>query len=301
MKLRPVPFTRASLTRGLQANHSLRGGFVFWFCLVGAVFLSLSPLAQATILLDTTGVTNQSATYVSGYADTNALGGSQFGTLFKTGSSSVTLSSVLFMIDGSYATGIDGTSDPLKVALYSNDSSSSYFVEALAVTPYGKVDATAVNHPGSQIGSFFSAVTSANPNPGSPSAFVWNAPVSTTLTPNTSYWLVLSSTDANDAYAPLVYGDPAGTAPTYTANLGFTLPTGSPTSASSTDSALFTASGLYDNAFTGVNAPANSWLSFPNQPLIFTLNGTLAGAPEPSKTLLLVLGCTGFWLRRRRF
>ena len=195
---------------------------------------------------------------------------------------------------------MDGSSQPLKVALYSNNSSSSYFVEALPVYPYGLVDPTAVNHPGTQIGSFFTAVTSGQPNPAFPSAFVWNAPASTTLSANTSYWLVLSSTDNIDAYAPFVYGSPTGTAPTYIASLGFSIPIGSASSASSTDSAIFTASGLYDDSFAGVDAPPDSWLSFPDQPLIFTLNGTLAGAPEPSKALLLMLGCAGVLIRRRR-
>ncbi len=266
--------------------------------------------AQAVTVLDNTAsytgqVTNGNETVipVSTYADTNFSNGfSAVGSSFTTGTSDLSLNSVTLLFDPE---SLIKTTDPsLVVSIVADTTATSYYENSTGtVTHTGPL-----SHPNTNVnivtnaiqgGTVLTASPSNNftthPNPtlaGTP--FTWVATGGLTLTASTTYWIVLTSTNANGYYS--VDADTTLNKPlaTFTTAGGWSVPTG--TTSSTVDFAEFTTlGGTYGT--NSVAVPAKSWLSLGNDPLFFSID---ASVPEPSKALLTFLGMLSLGMRRTR-
>ncbi len=275
-------------------------------------FVLLALPSQAITVLSNTGQFDTEASGdgpgtvwgypISTYADTQSLGGgAMIASSFKTGAGStkLQLDSISAMLGP--AVNITSGSAPLVVSIYSDSmvAGQSYFAD----TSFVKSLATSANasHPGTLLGTLSPhTVADARPNaPDDPgfATFQWDATGGLALTAGTTYWIVMSSTDSAGYYVPYVdIGNSIPAAP-FTTTDGWSVPTGTTFG----NAALYTITGNVDNLFpSGTNVPANSWMTIPNSPLFFSIDASVAGAPEPSKALLTLLGCAGLLSRRRR-
>lgn len=272
-------------------------------------FALLTSLSPAVTVLDNIGQFDAEAglghvgTFnISSYVDSQPGGAEKFATSFRTGSGSTMLQldsiSVLFGTAGD----INASSDPLVVSIYSNSTvaGQSYFSNtSLSVS---LADATSAPHPNTLLGTLSAHTTgAARPSapgdaPGGVAAFQWDA-TGLTLAADTTYWIVLSSTDSTGYYVPVFNNSGADSPGAFSTNDGWSVATGTTFG----DAGVYTATGNVDTGnVVGVDVPANKWMTFPNAPLFFSINASVIGAPEPSKTLLGLLGCAGVMARRRR-
>ena len=257
----------------------------------------LARPALAVTVLDNTGQYVSEGTFDTGInvstdADNNFSGGRGFqkaASAFTTGTTDLTLNSLTLLFNP--ATGINISSTALTVAIYTNSSTSGYFFNTSSDLLTGLYA-----HPGIQDGAALVAATSPKPNPATAgTAFTWNATGGLTLTANTTYWIVLSSTDSAGYYTPVADAHGSTSPASFTTAGGWSVPTGTNVQ----DFATYSIVGdNYAAAGNGVTQPANAWVSYANDPLFFSISATVT--PEPSKSLLGLLGCVSVLARRRK-
>lgn len=268
------------------------------FLLVFLVATLLALPAQAATVLDNTTqypTSNTSSWTVSDYADQTA-GYTKIASAFTTGASGATLNSVSLLLNPS--TNISLSSAALTVAIYSDSTALSYYLNNTSGVNFGNITKVAVSHPLSQIGLLSSTFSRPNPTFAG-TQFTYNSAAGITLAANTTYWIVLSSTDSSGYYSAAVDA-PRTTAPaSFTSGLTTDWSVRSGTTAASVDFAVFTNYATTQGA-NGTVPPANSWISSGNDPLFFKIDATVSGVPEPSKALLSLLGMLSLGLRRSR-
>lgn len=259
----------------------------------------LSPQAQAATVLDNTTqypTANTSSWTISDYADQNA-GYTRIASAFTTGASAATLNSVGLLLNPSY--NISLSSAALTVAIYSDSTALSYYLNNGTGLTNGYITKVAVSHPLVQVGLLTASGTT-RPNPTfAGTQFNYTSAAGISLTANTTYWIVLSSTDASGYYSAAVDASRTTAPASFTSGLTTDWSVRSGTTAASVDFAVFTQYATTQGA-NGTVPPANSWISSGNDPLFFKIDATVSGVPEPSKALLSLLGMLSLGLRRSR-
>ncbi len=285
----------------MQRFDTLMKQSPFLLLFLAATLLALP--AQAVTVLDNTTqypTSNTSSWTVSDYAD-RVVGYTKIASSFTTGASDATLNSVSLLLNPS--TNISLSSASLTVAIYSDTTALSYYQNNGTGLNNGNITKTAVSHPLLQMGLLSTTFTRPNPT-FSGTQFTYTSAAGIDLAANTTYWIVLSSTDASGYYSVAVDA-PQTTAPaSFTSGLTTDWSVRSGTTAASVDFAVFThyatTHGANGTPLPSGTVPADSWISSGNEPLFFKIDATVTGAPEPSKALLTMLGMLSLGLRRSR-